>query len=45
MGSGRPFYYTTQRFNYYQTPKDKRGKLPSPADYNIKDTFGTNSFQ
>ena len=45
MGSGRPFYHTTQRFNYYSTPKDKRGKLPSPADYNIKDTFGSTSFQ
>lgn len=43
MGSGRPFYHTKVRFDYYSTPDARRGKLPAPASYNIKDTFGKDS--
>ena len=38
-GEGRPFFHTTQRFNYYPS-KDKAGKLPSPFHNNLGDTFG-----
>ena len=44
MGTGRPFFHTTTRFGYYASPA-KTGKLPSPASYKIKDTFGTESFK
>ena len=44
MGGGRPFFHTTTRFNYYATP-NKIGKLPSPSTYQIKDTFGKESFK
>ena len=42
MGDGRPFFHTTQRFNYYPD-KNKSGKLPSPFHNNLGDTFGKNS--
>ena len=38
-GGGRPFFHTSTRFSYYSSP-NKAGKLPSPALYKIKDTFG-----
>lgn len=41
-GDGRPFFHTTQRFNYYPD-KNKHGKLPSPFSNNLGDTFGKNS--
>jgi hypothetical protein len=44
MGSGRPFYHTKVRFDYYSTTDSRRGKLPAPTSYNIKDTFGKDSF-
>lgn len=39
MGGGRPFFHTSTRFSYYAS-HDKHGKLPAPASYKIKDTFG-----
>ena len=44
MGGGRPFFHTTTRFNYYPSPV-KVGKLPAPSSYQIKDTFGQESFK
>lgn len=43
-GGGRPFHHTTKRFNYYGSP-DKSGKLPSPFNYQLGDTFGKESRQ
>ena len=42
MGDGRPFFHTTQRFNYYPS-KDKCGKLPGPFHNDLGHTFGKNS--
>jgi hypothetical protein len=39
MGSGRPFHHTSTRFSYYASP-DKSGKLPSPFQYKLGNTFG-----
>ena len=39
MGGGRPFYHTSTRFSYYASPT-KSGKLPSPFQYKLGDTFG-----
>jgi hypothetical protein len=44
MGTGRPFYHTSTRFSYYASP-EKSGKLPSPFQYKIGDTFGEKSFK
>jgi hypothetical protein len=41
-GNGRPFFHTSTRFSYYASP-EKSGKLPSPSQYNLGDTFGTKS--
>ena len=38
-GTGRPFYHTSTRFSYYASPQ-KSGKLPSPFQYQLGDTFG-----
>lgn len=42
MGGGRPFHHTSTRFSYYASP-EKSGKLPSPFQYKLGDTFGSNS--
>lgn len=44
MGDTRPFYHTSQRFNYYASPQ-KAGKLPSPSQYKLGDTFGDKSLK
>ena len=45
MGSTRPFYQTSTRFDYYSTSSKKKGKLPSALHYKIPDTFGKTSLQ
>ena len=43
-GSGRPFFHTSTRFSYYASP-EKAGKLPSPNQYRIQNTFGKESLK
>ena len=44
MGNGRPFHHTSTRFSYYASP-EKSGKLPSPFQYKLGDTFGDKSLK
>ena len=44
-GSGRPFYQTSTRFDYYSGSGKKKGNLPSPLHYKIPDTFGKESLK
>ncbi len=40
-GSGRPFFQTSSRFDYYRSPQfEKKQPQPSPLQYKIKGTFG-----
>ena len=43
-GDGRPFHHTSTRFSYYASP-NKAGKLPSPNQYPLGDTFGDKSMK
>ena len=41
MGTGRPFFQSSQRFDYYSSPeKAKKRPSPSPLQYSIKGKFG-----
>lgn len=44
LGNGRPFFHTSTRFSYYASP-EKHGKLPSPFQYKLGDTFGDKSLK
>lgn len=41
LGSGRPFYATSTRFDYYNSAKKQvKSPHPDPLSYPIRDTFG-----
>ena len=41
LGTGRPFYATSTRFDYYNSAqKQKKAPHPDPLSYPIRDTFG-----
>lgn len=41
LGTGRPFFQSSQRFDYYSSPeKAKKRPSPSPLQYSIKGKFG-----
>jgi hypothetical protein len=43
-GSGRPFFSTSTRFDYYaSTNKQKKTPQPSPGQYKMRSTFGPDS--
>ena len=44
LGTGRPFYSTSTRFDYYNSAKkQEKQPHPSPLQYKMKDTFGPES--
>jgi hypothetical protein len=45
-GTGRPFFSTSTRFDYYASPnKQKKQPQPAPGQYQMRNTFGPESFK